>query len=76
MGICHLLWFPPLIRKKKIRISFFQSCSDMSETPTPAPLSTLVTHQGAGGVCFGREQQKDNQQLPAELGMASGGFLV
>jgi hypothetical protein len=69
-----------------IRISFFQSCLNMpKKTLTPAPLSTGITHHcggwgwggvGWGEVGLGREQQKDNQQLPEDLGMASGVFLV
>lgn len=32
MGICHLLWFPQTDKKeKKIRISFLQSCFNMSK---------------------------------------------
>lgn len=71
MGICHLLWFPPLIREREKNPNFLLPVllQHARKTLTPAPLSTHVTHHGGGGVRAGRDQKKDNQQLPEEPGM-------
>lgn len=80
MGICHLLWFPPLIREreKKIRISFFQSCFNMPERHSHllhCPHTSLITVV-VGFALGGTRKRTINNYLKSRARMASGPFLV